>query len=280
MKRTIDVIDLTSVKKVRTHDPIKDEAIMFALFSFKVLMGENKMRKSIIGNSNEIYFPEKSGNKGTFATMNYINWEIKLKKYLTQISLQGKHRDIRWVMSVITPPANPNEGSHYLSLVIDIKRKKIYTYDSLLNSKDSSSILNNYELYTVWEPIKTELQKWANSNDYKYYYLVSPIAWQNTENEQDAWCQTWALLFQKKITGNSKKFRNPKNVAKEQISLNDSRKTLMKLVQTMRNKEFERELESEFQAQLKLHKADPNMKKYTARELINDAAYRHFFEPY
>lgn len=221
------------------------EATMFALFAFKVLMGENHMRKLLLRSNEVAYFPTKIGNCGTFVN-NSEQWEAELNKFLDECCLTDK----RYCFTVITPPTMMNSPSHYLGLIIDLANKNIYTFDSLSECYCKRTI--------------NAVENWAFIKSFKYLKLHIP--WQNTETEQDAWCQTWTLLFQKCLIQPMIQF-NP-------------REELIKLVKTKGPNEFEKALEDEYQAQLNQHCADPRMKKFNARKLIDLAKYHHFFEPY
>ena len=74
--------------------------------------------------------------------------------------------------------------------------------------------------------------------------------------------------------------KRPNQVAQENVTVEKRRSELIDLIKSVGTPEFERELESEYQAQLCLHGADPGMRAYKARKLINDSEYEHFFEAY
>lgn len=265
----------------KLQSPIEYEATMFALFAFKVLMGENEMRRDILlklgVNVSDIYFPKKYGNCGTFTaiqTDTYSEWEQKLDNFLKKIINKSQQNNKNTIYTTITPPSEPGNPSHYLSLIINVKQRTISTFDSLLSS-NNEIVMNNNEVYTEWEILKKSLKKWSNRNKYVYNYATSKKAWQNTSSDVDSWCQTWTLLFQYKLAST-----NVQQLCNTIYSTFDIRQQLIKLVKTKGTSNFEDNLQREYEAQIEENDGNRMMLKFNARQLITNAEYKHFFESY
>ncbi len=247
---------------------IQNEATMFALFSFKVLMGENGMREQCLNVASDLYFPKNIENKGTFAAINSLQWENRLHKFLFKIT-NNTNTNKRWISTVITPHSCAYDISHYVSLMFDNQYRICYIFDSLL-SVHSDSVLNKHDI-GMCEELKNTVMNWCRHSEWDFKYIASTIAWQDVTT--DSWCQTWSLLFQKKVVEG----KEPLDICRELVKQEDRRDELMNLVKTPKSKKFNRELEAEYQAQLDLHGADSKMKQFKARELIENSEYRHFF---
>jgi len=192
----------------------------------------------------------------------------------TRSSLKTQTKD--GFFTVVTPNSNAYDASHYTALMFDTELGQSYIFDSLMNAEDSNFHLNHYDDIGLCTEVRNALACWAHNNNWQFDYVVSLQAWQNTSDVMDAWCQTWTLLFQKKVLEG----KNPFDICRENVSVQNRRSELMNLVQKYGTKSFEKDLQEEYLAQLKLHGADPRMKYYKARDLIQNANHNHFFEVY
>jgi hypothetical protein len=246
-------------------------------------MGENKMRELFINTTAEVFFPKKSGNSGTFASVNSKHWERKFYKFLQKIISKTFRKNKRFCYTVITPNAYVGQETHYLSLIIDVESRYMHTFDPLLRSDE----------FAPWRNLESVLSKFATDNFYYYEYVTQIVPWQNEDD--DSWCQTWSLLYQnehsKSMNEVSKAENNEVAAELEEAELAEAesneaeaeskaacecvdiceckRKQLIKFIKTVGPPDFEQELQREFEARTGI--------KYSARQLITDATYDHFF---
>ena len=159
----------------RSYTSVDDTSGLWLDFAERIIVPDDS---NVINNFLSIYNQEEIGY------LYHNNWFQGLRNFLSDCIEQTRNfKTKRYVFTVVSSPASEGMVTHYIPVIIDVKKNVIINFDAAKG------------LWGEGTSVMLALELFANTNNFEAYTVVPKHErWQTTCS--DVWCQTWAVYVQ------------------------------------------------------------------------------------